>query len=264
MKKLIIFLVCILSIANAETIMSNNDSYKDSYRYHFVYSYEFAKQHELPKKNIETLSPNLWAMELICVRQRSLSLETINSLFPDKKFTEREIIEINEIIPALEVIYKDRKNFSVNYQKDCYIALYLKNNLNIDYPEKGKAGNRHHSRRLIEKGLEPIKHELQRQHNENSFEGLLSERQAENAKKFEEKAYIVEKSERHNKKFYHPLLIDNFKNEVFADVDYIEIGPDERCKFIKSMKEPVLLLKRHDLKDGYYEFLIPKRVTEGA
>src|SRR3990167_7737103 len=84
----------------------------------------------------------------------------IQTLFPDRIFTKEQEKEINEAIPALEIIYFKKQKLPLHYHYDCYINLYLDHRLSIDYPEDAQEGQGGFAKYVLKEGLEPIKQTL--------------------------------------------------------------------------------------------------------
>ena len=239
---------------------SDKDNYKNEGTYFSKYDLKFSKKYHLSPKYTENLTPGLLAIEIVLSKKRFFEPGIIQILFPDRIFTKEQEKEINEAIPALEIIFFKNQKLPLHYHYDCYINLYLDHDLSIDYPEDATEGQGDFAKYVLRDGLEPIKQMLFEQNREEVYPLLLKKQDDEIDEHFSHRAFLVNRKDIANRKKYIDFIFDRYQNNFYQKIDFIALGPDDHCQcFSKIKSDELVLIKKKD-SNQFYVFEIPDSV----
>ena len=242
MKKIIYFFLIFLNVAYSDPRVfkadSDNDFYQDNDVYVFRYTVAFASALHFPKKYIASLSPNLLAIEVRATKNRFLKKQDWVALFPGRVFTDEQQEQVNEVIPALEVIYRHKKKLPVYYHQDCYITLYVPSQLDVNYPEQTQTARVSETDSVVDKALAPIGRMLAAQGRTSTYDALLAVKKNEIKRQYQQPP---------------ALPIVGYRRNVFPGVNAIQLGPDVDCEVVRLGKKNKIALMKSD-KKGFYVF----------
>jgi len=239
---------------------SDKDNYKNEATYFSKYDLKFSKKYHLSPKYTENLTPGLLVMEIVLSKKRFFEPGIIQTLFPDRIFTKEQEKEINEAIPALEIIYFKKQKLPLHYHYDCYINLYLDHRLSIDYPEDAPEGQGGFAKYVLKEGLEPIKQTLFEQNREEAYSLLLKKQANEIDEHFSHRAFLINRKDIMNRKQYIDLIVDHYQKNLYQNIDFVELGPDDHCQHFSKIKSDELVLIKKKNANQFYVFEIPNSI----
>ena len=166
-------------------------------------------------------------------KNRFFKKQDLATLFPGRLFADAQQQQINDVIPALEVIYRHKQKLPVYYYQDCYITLYVPSQLNVNYPEQTQNANLMETYSVLDKALAPIGRMFVAQDKTSIYNALLSMKKNEIRMQYQQAP---------------ALPIVGYRKNIFPGVNAIQLGPDAGCEVVRLGKKNKIALMKSDKK----------------